>query len=299
MKPLVTVGICVRNGEHMLRDAVESVLTQNFPQDQLQVVFVDDGSEDSTSKIISEYVSLLGNQAKAFRTPWRGLGYARNLVIDNADGEYVLFVDCDQIIKSNYIKTQVEVLEKNPKVAITAGTFKTVPNNLILNLEITPFIVDQLRYSQPRTFIWKTEKVIGTGGTTFRISALKQAGGFDEGIKGAAEDIELVLRIKKVGWQYRPNNAALYELHGGMSKPSDLWKKYFWYGYGCQRTYSQTRDAFSILRMTPMAGFVAGVFYSFPAYRLLSQKIVFLLPLHFTLKLTAWTMGFIKGQIGK
>jgi glycosyltransferase involved in cell wall biosynthesis len=296
MRTLVTVGICVRNGENMLRGAIDSIITQDFPQEQLQVIFVDDGSEDNTSQIITNYMGVLDNRAKFFRTSWRGLGHARNLIIDNADGEYVLFVDCDQILTRNYIKKQVEVMN-NPQVGITAGIFKQIPGNLILNLEITPFIVDQMKYNQPRTFIWKTEKVIGTGGTTFRVKALRQANGFDEKIKGAAEDIELVLRIKKAGWLYSPNNAKLYELHGGMSRPKDLWKKYFWYGYGCQKTFAQTRDAFSIPRMSPLAGLIAGIFYSVLAYKYIGQKYVFLLPFHFTLKLTAWTCGFIKGQI--
>jgi glycosyltransferase involved in cell wall biosynthesis len=297
MKPVVTVGICVRNGERMLRNAVDSILSQDFPREKLQVIFVDDGSEDSTPKIISHYVSMLGNQAKFFRTPWQGLGHARNLIVDNADGEFLLFVDADEVLTNGYIQEQVDFLEKHPEVGITSGIFKTVPGNLILNLEVAPFIVNQRNYGQPKSFIWKTDKLIGTGGSTFRVKALKQVKGFDERIKGAGEDIDLVLRIKKAGWVIRPNSAELYELHGGLSKPKDLWKKYFWYGYGCQRTIRQTREAFSIPRMSPIAGLVAGVFYSFPAYRFLHQKQVFLLPFHFGLKLTAWTFGFMKGQI--
>ena len=180
---------------------------------------------------------------------------------------------------------------------MTAGIFKTVTGNLILNLEIIPYIVNQRNYLKPKSFIWKTDKLIGTGGTTFRVKALRQVKGFDERIKGSSEDTDLVLRIKKAGWLIRPNMAELYELHGGLSKPNELWKKYFWYGYGCQRTIQKTREAFSLPRMTPVAGLVAGVFYSFPAYKFLHQKQVFLLPLHFGLKLTAWTCGFMKGQI--
>ena len=50
-------------------------------------------ANDGTPKLISGYVSKLGDKAKSFRTPWKGLGHARNLIVDNADGEYVLFVD--------------------------------------------------------------------------------------------------------------------------------------------------------------------------------------------------------------
>ena len=299
MEPLVTVGICVRNGEKMLGDAVNSVINQDFPNDLLQIVFVDDGSKDKTPEIIREYLSFFGDRAKFFQTSWKGLGHARNLIANQADGKYLLFVDADEILTSGYIKAQVEMMEKNPQVGITSGIFKTVPRNLILNLEVAPFIVNQRNYNKPKNFIWKTDKLIGTGGTTFRVKALKQVHGFDESFKGAGEDTDLVLRIKKAGWLIQPNMAELYELHGGLSKPKDLWKKYFWYGYSCHKTFQRNREAFSLPRMSPIAGLAAGVFYSFPAYKFLHQKQVFLLPIHFGLKLTAWTFGFMKGQIEK
>jgi glycosyltransferase involved in cell wall biosynthesis len=297
MKPLVTIGICVHNGENMLRNAINSIINQDFPIEQVEIVFVDDGSEDKTPEIIDEYMQFLGNRAKFFKTFWKGLGHARNLIINNADGDYLLFVDSDEVLTKGYVKAQVDVMQKNPNVGITSGIFKTVPNNLILNLEVAPCIVNQRNYGKVKNFIWKTDKLIGTGGTTFRFKALKQVKGFDDRIKGAGEDTDLVLRIKRAGWLIQPNMAELYEFHGGLSKPKDLWKKYFWYGYGCQKTFMQNRDAFSLPRMSPIAGLVAGVFYSFPAYKFLHQKQVFLLPLHFGLKLTAWTFGFIKGQI--
>jgi glycosyltransferase involved in cell wall biosynthesis len=297
MSPLLTVGICVRNGETMLPNAVESILRQDYPPEQLQIIFVDDGSQDSTPKIISQYTALLGKRAKSFKTSWRGLGHARNLIVDTADGKYILFVDADELLTPCYVKAQVEVMEKNPRVGITAGVFRTVPGNFILNLEVAPHIVNQKSYGKPKNFIWKTDKLVGTGGTTFRTAAVRQVHGFDENIKGAGEDTDLVLRIKRAGWLLEPNAAEFYELHSGLSKPKDLWKKYYWYGYGCQKSFQQTRGAFSLPRMSPIAGLVTGIFYSFPAYRFLRQKQMFLLPLHFGFKHAAWTLGFISGQI--
>ena len=64
----------------------------------------------------------------------------------------MLFVDADEILTSNYLKTQIETLEKYPEVGITAGVFKTVPGNLILNLEIIPYIVNQKNYLKPKKF---------------------------------------------------------------------------------------------------------------------------------------------------
>ncbi len=294
---LVTIGICVRNGENMLPAAVESILQQDFPSERLQVIFVDDGSQDRTPEIIQSYLPIFGERAKFFRGSWKGLGYARNLIINEADGEYVLFVDADEVLTSGYVKAQVAVMEKNPQVGITAGIFKMVYGNLILNLEVAPYIVNQRNYGQPKSLIWKTYKLMGTGGTAFRVKALRQVKGFDESIQGAGEDTDLILRIKRAGWEIKPNTAELYELHGGLSKPGDLWKKYFWYGFGCQKSFQQTRGAFSLPRMSPIAGLVIGVFYSLRAYEFLRQKHVFLLPLHFLFKHTAWMFGFMKGQI--
>jgi glycosyltransferase involved in cell wall biosynthesis len=297
MNLLLTIGICVRNGENMLPNAVESIIHQNFPQEQIQLIFVDDGSQDRTPQIINHYLQMLGNRAKSFKSTWKGLGHARNLIVDAADGEYILFVDADEILTPNYAKTQISVMQQNPQVGITAGIFKTVPGNFILSLEIAPHIVNQKSYGKPKSFIWKTDKLVGTGGTTFRTKAIRQVNGFDETIRGAGEDTDLVLRIRKAGWLLVPNSAELYELHSGLSKPKDLWKKYFWYGYGCQRSFQQTRGAFSLARMSPIAGIITGVFYSFPAYKFINQKKLFLLPLHYGFKHTAWTLGFIKGQL--
>jgi glycosyltransferase involved in cell wall biosynthesis len=295
----VTVGICVKNGEKMLPDALESILNQNYPQEQIQVIIVDDGSTDSTPQILRKYVYQYPDQIRAFKSSWQGLGSARNFIVGKADGKYLLFVDADEILTPGYIRTQVQVMEDNPKVGITAGVFKTVPHNLVLTLEVAPNIVNQKSYGKPKSFIWKTEKLIGTGGTTFRTQAIRQVNGFDTSIKGAGEDTDLVIRIKRAGWLLVANDGELYELHGGLSTPHALLKKYYWYGYGCQRTYDKTGAAFSVPRMTPLAGIVTGLLYSFPAYRYLYEKKMFLLPIHYGLKLSAWTWGFMKGQLQK
>jgi len=280
-----------------LPDAVESILQQDYPSEKVQIIFVDDGSQDRTPQLISQYTAMLNHRAKAFVTSWQGLGHARNRIVDNADGEYILFVDADERLTPSYIKTQIAVMQKNPKVGVTAGVFKFVPGNSILNLEVAPYIVNQRSFGRPKSFIWKTDKMVGTGGTTFRTAAVRQVHGFDESIKGAGEDIDLILRIKKAGWLLEPNSAEFYELHSGLSKPMDLWQKYFWYGYGCQKSFHKTRGAFSLPRMSLIAGFVTGLLYSFPAYRFLYQKQVFLLPLHYGFKHAAWTVGFMRGQI--
>jgi len=297
MKPKVTIGVCVKNCEDYVGEAIESILDQDFPHELMEVIFVDDGSEDRTPQILFDYASKIDMETKIFQAKWQGLGPARNLILKNAEGDYLIWVDADEILTESYVRKQVEFMSENPKVGITAGVTKTVPKNIILNLELIPGIISHMNYGKPKNFIWKTEKMPGAGGSTYRVEALKQVGGFDEGLKGAGEDQEVAKRVTAAGWQIRLNNAQFYEFHGGMAAFKDVWRKYFWYGYGCQKIYWQNKTLFSFPRMSPLAGLFAGVFYSLIAYRLLRDKKVFFLPVHYGFKMTAWMLGFIKGQI--
>ena len=71
------------------------------------------------------------------------------MVANEADGKYLMFVDADEILTASYVKAQIDLMEKNPNVGITSGIFKTVPGNLILNLEVAPCIVNQRNYNKP------------------------------------------------------------------------------------------------------------------------------------------------------
>ena len=297
MKPVVSIGMCLRNCENTLRGAIDSVIKQDFPHEHMEIIFVDDGSEDNTLRIISNYVSRMDIDAKVFQGKWKGLGTARNLVVSNANGDYIIWVDGDEILPEDYVRKQVAFMEQNPSVGITAGIVGILSGNIVLNLELIPIIMDHIRNGKPRSFVWKTEKLPGTGGATFRVKALKEVNGFDDHLKGVGEDQDVARRIRDAGWLIRLNDAVFYERHGGMSTLKDLWNKYFWYGCGNQSLYRKNRKLFSLPRMSPPAGFITGFFYSLIAYKLLHRKIVFLLPFHFALKMTAWSMGFIRSQI--
>jgi glycosyltransferase involved in cell wall biosynthesis len=297
MKTKVTIGMCLHNCQNTLPKAIESISDQDFPHEKMQIILVDDGSKDCTLEIAEAYASKIDIQTKVFKTGWRGVGAARNLVLGNADGEYITWVDSDEILTESYIRKQVEFMEKNPGVAITAGVVSLVPGNLVLNLELMTGIVVHAMFDRPSSFLWKTRKVPGTGGATFRAQALRQANGFCERFKEAGEDVDVAIRIRNSGWLIQLNDAVYYELHNGMSTIMDLLKKYYRYGYGCQTLYVENREAFSLPRMTPLAGFITGFLYSLAAYKLFFRKSVFLLPVHYSFKMVGWIIGFMSSQI--
>ncbi len=297
MKNVVTLGICVRNGENSLREALKSISEQDFAHENLQLIIVDDGSEDHTPQIINDYIHKTDIRTNVYQIKASGLGPARNIVVENADGEIIVWVDADEILTSNYIKVQAEFMEKNPDVGITAGVIDFVPNKLILNLELMPGLFFHETFEDSPTFIWKTKKLVGTGGSTFRVKALRQVNGFDNRLTGAGEDVDAARRIISAGWKIRLNEAKFYELHGGLSSFKDLWKKYSWYGYGAEKIYRENRKLFSLPRMTPIAGIITGIIFSLIGYRSIRKKIVFLLPIHYGIKMTAWSYGFMRGQL--
>jgi glycosyltransferase involved in cell wall biosynthesis len=297
LKPIVTIGICCRNSEILIRATLESINNQDFPHDLMQLVLVDDGSEDNTLSIVRNCVSRMDIQTKIMQTRWRGLGPSRNLILNNADGAYIVWVDADEILTKEYVRKQVLFMEQNPNVGITTGIVKLDPNNLILTLEHIPDNVNRVSFLKQKNFLWKTEKMPGTGAATYRVKALKQVGGFNELLTGVGEDQDAARKVRDAGWLIRLNNAEFVELHGGMKNFKDLWKKYIWYGKGCHKIYKRNRLLFSFPRMSPIAGIAAGFFYSLKAYRLFGQKKVFLLPIHYGIKLTAWMAGFISEQI--
>jgi len=297
MKPIVSVGMCLRNNEKTLRDTINSVIKQDFPHELMEMIVVDGCSQDQTLSIIKETLSKADIKVRIFSEN-KGLGFARNIVFNNANGEYIIWVDGDQILPADYVRKQVEFMNHNPSVGITAGIIGILPGNPILTLELIPAIIDRMRMRnrQPRSFLWKTERLIGDGGATFRVNALRQVNGFDSHLN-AGMDQDVARRIKDAGWLIRLNSAIFYELHGGMSTLKDLCNKYIWYGDGLQSLYRKNRKLFSLPRMCPPAGFIAGFLYSLIAYKVLHRKMVFLLPFHFALKMTAWSLGFIKSQI--
>jgi glycosyltransferase involved in cell wall biosynthesis len=297
MKPLVTIGMCARNSERTVGAAVQSIVNQGFPHDLIEIIFVDDGSNDHTPQILFDYVRKINIKSKFIQTKSRGLGPARNLIYRNALGDFILWVDADEILTHDYLEKQVHFMESHPEVGITSGIVKLNPKNFILNLELIPEIVNRLNYEKPKSFLWKTDKMPGTGASTYRMAALRGVNGFHESLTGVGEDQDIAKRIQNLVWLIRYNDAGFYEFHGGLATFEDLWKKYLWYGYGCKKIYGRERRIFSLPRMSPLAGFATGFFYSLSAYRLFHQKAVFFLPFHYSFKMTAWMLGFMKSQI--
>jgi glycosyltransferase involved in cell wall biosynthesis len=291
LNPKVTIGLCAKDAENSLAWAIESVIHQDFPHESMEIVFVDDGSVDNTLKIMKFYASKMDIPARIFSGEWRGLGKARNTVINNAQGGYIIWLDSDEALEKSFVRKQVALMDAYPEAGIATAKYRLLPKmGLVLMLELVPHVVEYSRQD------WKTPtKLPGTGAATYRVSAAKQIHGFDESLEGNGEDIEFASRIKQKGWQIIRGEAVFYETHGRLSTWGNLWKRYAIQGLNCRSLYRKNNKLFSLYRMNPIASFIAALYYSILGYQTTKRLTVILLPFHFSFKMTAWLYGFTVG----
>lgn len=105
----ITIGIPVYNVEKYITQTIESVLNQSF--ESIEFLFCDDCGNDSSMEIVKHYQHShpRGKDIHTVRQPQnKGLGEARNRMLDEAQGRYVFFMDSDDTIASNAIELLYE-----------------------------------------------------------------------------------------------------------------------------------------------------------------------------------------------
>lgn len=114
-QPLISVVLPVFNGEKTIFETVQSILNQTF--DNWELIIINDGSQDSTLDIIQKFESA-EPRLRIFSYPNAGLAASRNRGIALSLGEYISFIDADDLWTSNKLKSQLTALQDNPKAFV-------------------------------------------------------------------------------------------------------------------------------------------------------------------------------------
>lgn len=113
-KPYVSVIVPVYNGVKFIAEAIESICVQNYHP--LEIIIVDDGSTDDTSNIVKSYKNI-----RYIYQPNQGVAAARNTGIKNSSGEFIAFLDADDLWGHNKLNVQVNSLLMHPDIGYILG----------------------------------------------------------------------------------------------------------------------------------------------------------------------------------
>jgi len=106
--PVISVILPVYNGELTIEETVKSVLNQSFLD--FELIIIDDGSSDSTLDILAKFQDP---RLKVFSYPNSGLSASRNRGIELARGEFISFIDADDLWTSGKLEAQINALREN------------------------------------------------------------------------------------------------------------------------------------------------------------------------------------------
>jgi glycosyltransferase involved in cell wall biosynthesis len=112
--PTVSIIIPTYNRAKLLRDAIDSAINQLFKG--IELVVVDDGSTDETRQLVDSF--LPNHNLKYVFQPHKGIPFARNNGLRNISGEYVSFLDSDDLYDRLFVESCLNFLENNPLIDI-------------------------------------------------------------------------------------------------------------------------------------------------------------------------------------
>ena len=192
---LLSVIIPAYNAENTLNAAIDSLLNQTLKD--IEIIVVDDGSTDSTKEIICEYINCHEN-IKGILSQNKGVSAARNAGIDIAQGEYIAFLDADDLFDETMLEKMYSVAKDKGADVVQCGRLECYLGGNEKSVLPNQKLFDKSLWESPSilghsSFIW--DKI-------YNSSIIKEYGiRLDETIKYAEENmfiLQILLHCKKV-----------------------------------------------------------------------------------------------------
>jgi len=180
-KPFFSVIIPAFNEEKTISQTLESVLRQNFPRRQYEIIVVNNNSTDKTATIVKKFPAV-----KLIHEPKQGYVYALKRGAKEARGEILVFTDADTIVPPDWL-SQYQKAYQDPRVVVVGGAANFQPKFGLIFL-VQAFL---------NLFGFLT-KVASGFNFSLRHHTYKKIGGFNPQINFHA-DTDLILRAKKEG----------------------------------------------------------------------------------------------------
>lgn len=210
-QPTPTVSVIIPNYNYgrYVGEAIESVMTQTVPVHE--IIVVDDGSTDNSKEIVSAY----GERVKLICQKNRGVGAARNAGVAASTGEYVAFLDADDVWLPNKTERQLEQFAADPEIGmVTCGMLEVSLSGQALsqfNEGLEGWVAEDL-------LLFKRSVVVGSGSTALiKRSVFEAVGGVDETKEmHPSEDWYFNFRVAQISRMgFVPELLVYYRNHGG------------------------------------------------------------------------------------
>lgn len=194
-KPLFSFIIPAHNEEDVIGKCLDSILKQ---KGDYEIIVVNDGSTDKTREIVEEYVKKYPEKVKLINfAHGHSAAFARNRGAEKARGEWIIFIDADQIVEKSFLKRVDEFLRENPEI--------TGSDYLVFSYK--PKTIFQKAWSAYR----KSYPSIGLIHIIKR-KVFKELKGFNEKIF-YYEDTEFMERFHKAEYKFKgPVNTVVYHI---------------------------------------------------------------------------------------
>ncbi len=198
MNELISIIIPCYNGEKFLKDALASVLWQTYTN--WECILVDDGSTDGTAEVFGNFVQK-DQRFRYFRQNNSGPSSARNNGIDKAKGEFIQFLDADDVILPGRLEHCLKIFEQSNQTDVVYTDYMTFQSghgySRILPAKM-PYGEDPIRsflFENNRTFVVLIHTLM------FRKEAISQ-NTFNTNLHSHAEDIECWVRMAVNGIRF-------------------------------------------------------------------------------------------------
>jgi glycosyltransferase involved in cell wall biosynthesis len=190
MPPIVSIIIPTHNRAQHVIEAVRSVLQQTYKD--FEIIVVDDGSTDGTKEILAGFT-----ERGEVRYVWQknaGTAAARNAGIKLARGEYIAFLDSDDLFLPTNIEKQVAYMQQNPEVGLTHSYFsKFAESGIDLGTRNPDFFSGRI-YPQLLLY-WRL--LTPPSSVVVRRKVFEEIGSFDESLL-TSEDLDMWRRVARI-----------------------------------------------------------------------------------------------------
>jgi glycosyltransferase involved in cell wall biosynthesis len=188
--PTVSVVMPVYNAETYLKQAVNSILEQDF--EDFELIAINDGSKDKSAEILDHFSSI-DSRVIVIHQKNQGLVPTLNTGITNARGRYIARMDADDVSFPSRFRHQVAALDSNASVVLVAGGFEIIDeDDDFLYREVLPCVSADIKRSM------LLRNPIAHGSAMFRADACQQAGMYSNDY-GPTEDFEMWVRLSQLG----------------------------------------------------------------------------------------------------